>query len=265
MVNMSIPPKARVLLVVATLGRRPEYLVKTLTSIRTQGVAADIVIVAPTGDSRIVETARDFGAHFIPDPGSLTKAINQGVESRLPQHVYVNWLNDDDLLAPGSLALTTQLLDSNPEASVAYGACQYIDSEGRDLWVSRAGPWAERILSFGPDLIPQPGMLIRSSAWSEVGGLNETYDLAFDLDLLLRLRRIGPLVHTSEIVSAFRWHADSLTVEDRAKNIAESERAKRDSLSPTARKLAWIWEPPIRFLTYQAANEVQRRARRLAR
>jgi GT2 family glycosyltransferase len=262
---MSSVPEPRVLLVVATLGRRPEYLAETLTSIRSQGIPADIVIVAPKGDTRIVETARDFGAQLLPDPGSLTKAINRGVESRLPRHMYVNWLNDDDLLTPGSLALTTQLLDSHPEATVAYGACQYIDSEGRDLWVSRAGPWAERILSFGPDLIPQPGMLIRASAWAAVGGLNETYDLAFDLDLLLRLRRLGPLVATSKVVSAFRWHADSLTVEDRAKNIAESERAKRDSLSPMARKLAWIWEPPIRFLTYKAANEVQRRARRLAR
>jgi GT2 family glycosyltransferase len=262
---MSSTPEARVLLVVATLGRRPEYLTETLTSIRSQGISADIVIVAPVDAPGIEETAREFGARLIPDPGSLPKAINLGVDSRLPQHEYVNWLNDDDLLTPGSLALTSRLLDTNPRATVAYGACQYIDSAGRALWVSKAGPWAERILIFGPDLIPQPGMLVRASAWSEVGGLNETYELAFDLDLVLRLRRVGPLVHTPEVVSAFRWHADSLTVDDRAKNIAESERAKRDALSPVARKLVWIWEPPIRFLTHRAANEVQRRARRLAR
>lgn len=262
---MSSNPEARVLLVVATLGQRPEYLTETLTSIRFQGAPADIVIVAPVSAPGIEETARQFGARLIPDPGSLTKAINLGINSRLPQHEYVNWLNDDDLLTPGSLTLTTKLLDSHPRATVVYGACQYIDSAGRDLWVSKAGPWAERILTFGPDLIPQPGMLIRAHAWGEVGGLNETYELAFDLDLLLRLRRVGPFVHTSDIVSAFRWHADSLTVDDRAKNIAESERAKRDSLSPTAKKLAWIWEPPIRFLTHRAAHEVQRRARRLAR
>ena len=262
---MSVNGDPRVLLVVATLGRRPHYLRETLTSIRSQRVAADIVIVAPTQASDMNAMAEEFQARLLPDPGSLPAAINLGMQSRQDHHEYVNWLNDDDLLANDSLALTVNLLDSHSHATVAYGACQYIDSEGRNLWVSKAGPWAERILSFGPDLIPQPGMLVRATAWDQVGGLNETYELAFDLDLLLRLRRIGPLVSTPQVVSAFRWHADSLTVEDRSKNIAESERAKRDSLGPQVRKLAWVWEPPIRLATHIAAGAVQRRARRLAR
>ena len=45
----------------------------------------------------------------------------------------------------------------------------FLDDAGRPLWVSRAGRWAERILAWGPDLIPQPGMLVRRSAWDAVG------------------------------------------------------------------------------------------------
>lgn len=251
------------LIVVATLGRRPEYLPLTLRSIREQSVPADIVIVAPTGIAEVEEQAREVGATLLPDPGSLTAAINLGVEKGLTTHEYVNWLNDDDLLEPGSLAETTGILDEDPRAVVAFGSCRYIDQDGRELWISRAGAWAPRVLGWGPDLIPQPGMLVRSSAWRACGGLDESYRLAFDLDLLLRLREHGTLKATSAVVSSFRWHADSLTVDDRSTNIAESERAKRAQLGPVTRRLCWLWEAPVRVATRAAARSVNRRAGKL--
>jgi len=155
-------------------------------------------------------------------------------------------------------------LKENPNATVVFGSCRYIDEAGHELWVSKAGKWAPRILGWGPDLIPQPGMLMRTQAWRDVGGLDTSYLLAFDLDLLLKLKAKGPLLNTGTIVSCFRWHADSLTVDDRATNITESERAKRAALSPRARAWAWTWEPPVRLATKLAAREVQRRARRLS-
>ena len=258
------PLEAEVLLVVATLGRRPEFLRQTLASIRAQEVPSDIVIVAPLANESVQQAAGEFGARLLPDPGSLPAAINLGVGESPSTYSYVNWLNDDDLLEPGSLKLTTAALTANLRATVAFGACRYIDTAGRELWISKAGPWAPRILSWGPDLIPQPGMLVRAEAWRQVGGLDESFSFAFDLDLLLKLRKVGPLVDVGQVVSSFRWHADSLTVGDRRTNIAESERAKRQSLSPTARKFTWVWESPVRAATHLAANEVQRRARKSA-
>lgn len=257
-------PTPRVLLAVPTLGRRPALLERTLKSIITQSVPADVIVVGP--DSPNLRTAAEaHGARWIPDPGSQTKAINLGLAKAEPHHEFVNWLNDDDLLEPGSLEATTRALDQNPEATVAYGACRYIDEAGRELWVSRAGPWATRILSWGPDLIPQPGMLIRRAAWDQVGGVDESYRFAFDFDLLLKLKKIGPLVDVGQIVSSFLWHADSLTVGDRTTNLQESERAKRAALSPTARRFAWMWEGPVRMATRAAAWEVSRRAAKAER
>ena len=255
---------AEVLLVVPTLGRRPEFLRQTLTSIAEQNVPADVVLVAPTDLEHIHRAAEDFGARLLPDPGTLPGAINLGVQETLEGHLYVNWLNDDDLLTPGSLDATTAALRGNSSASVAFGACEYIDQNEQLLWVSRAGWWAPKVLSWGPDLIPQPGMLVRAEAWKEVGGLDTSYRLAFDLDLLLKLKKLGPMVNTGTTVSKFRWHADSLTVDDRNTNLAESERAKRSALGPWARRVAWMWEPPVRLGTRIAANEVQRRAMRLS-
>lgn len=254
----------RVLLVVATLGQRPEFLLQTLDSIRSQEVAADVVIVAPMSEPSVHEAAATFGCRVLPDPGSLTSAINLGSQELQAHHEYFNWLNDDDLLEPGSLKATVEALDANPKAVVAYGACRYIDPQGRQLWISQAGKWATRILGWGPDLIPQPGMLVRVTAWKAVGGVDQSYKLAFDLDLLLKLKKLGAFIDVQQIVSSFRWHPTSLTVDDRNTNIAESERAKRAALSPTARKFKWIWEAPVRVATRFAANEVQRRARKIS-
>lgn len=249
---------------VATLGKRVEYLRETLMSIRTQSVSSTIVIVAPTDNSEVEELAKEFDCLILPDPGNLPAAINAGVAQAWNGQDFVSWLNDDDLLEPGSLEATTRLLDAYPTCVCAYGACRYIDESGRELWVNRAGPWAERILSWGPDLIPQPGMLVRATAWREEGGVDESYRFAFDLDLLLRLRKHGQLRDTGVTVSSFRWHADSLTVGDRTQSLNESQRAKRASLSPTKRKMAWLWEKPVRGATRLAARQVSRRARRAA-
>lgn len=255
----------RVLVVVPTLGERLEYLRETLMSIRAQNVPTKVAIVVPVGNQGVADLGREFQCELVADPGSLPGAINKGVRESWGSEEFVTWLNDDDLLEPGSLAATMSLLERDPMSVCAYGACRYIDDNGRFLWLNKAGPWANRILSWGPDLIPQPGMLVRFTAWQSVGGLNEAYRFAFDLDLLLRLREHGRLSDTGVVVSSFRWHADSLTVGDRTQSLTESERAKRAAMHPTARKFAWLWEGPVRIATRIAARQVSARALRAQR
>ena len=248
-------------MVVPTLGTRPELLDQCLASIVGQSVPVEILLVAPEGSTVAADLAARHGASLLPDPGSLAAAINLGAASAGEHIEYLNWLGDDDLLEPESLARTVASLEANPQATVAYGACRYIDEGGQELWVSRAGPWATRILAWGPDLIPQPGMLVRRAAWNSVGGLDVSYKFAFDLDLLLKLKAIGPLLDVGEIVSSFRWHGDSLTVGDRTASLAESERARRASLGTLGRSCAWMWELPVRVATRAAARELHRRSK----
>ena len=69
----------------------------------------------------------------------MSAAVNLGLARATSRHQYGNWLGDDDLLTPGSVAATLKALDGNPEAVLAYGHCTYIDEDGRLLWVSKAG------------------------------------------------------------------------------------------------------------------------------
>ena len=253
---------ARVLIVIPTLGRRMGFLDETMRSIADQSVLADIVLVCPSGQGDLVDLAHRYGAQVLEDPGSQSAAINKGVAAAQLHHEFVNWLGDDDLLTPTSLADTTRSLDSSPEAVVAYGACDYIDESGSLLWTSNAGRWAPRILGWGPDLIPQPGMLVRTWAWRAAGGLDESLRFAFDLDLLLALRKYGSLVSTHSTVSCFRWHPDSLTVSDRSASLKESKEVKRRYLGKNSRRLAWTWETPVDIATHMAARRVTRAAQR---
>lgn len=250
-------------MVVPTLGNRPQLLRQCLASIVEQSIESTVVLVAPRENVDVKAIAGEFGAQLVADPGSLAAAINVGV-AHVPSHdvEYVNWIGDDDLLEAGSLQSTVEALDNALGSVLAFGACRYIDENGAELWVSKAGQWAPRILKWGPDLIPQPGMLVRRSAWEAVGGLDESFRFAFDLDLLLKLQVQGNFVDVGRVVSSFRWHGDSLTVGDRSTSLHESEVARRRALSPMARRLAWIWEGPVRVATRVAAGELHRRARR---
>jgi len=259
--------EARILMVIPTLGRRPEYLEQAVASIEQQGVLVTIVLVAPLDNPHVQELAARHGAQVVADPGSLPAAVNAGALYGLalePACAYVNWLGDDDLLEPGSLTRTLAALEGDGRAVLAFGSCRYIDGDGQELWISKAGPWAPRILKWGPDLIPQPGMLVRADAWNAVGGVDDSLKFAFDLDLLLKLQPLGRFIDVGEVVSSFRWHADSLTVGDRTQSLQESQTARRRALSPVARKCAWMWEGPVRLATRFAANEVSRRARKIS-
>lgn len=253
-----------VLIVIPTLGQRVDYLRQTLESIRNQQVEADITVVTPASAVAARSLAHEFNAKVIDDPGSLPAAINLGITEAGVQNRYVNWLGDDDLLTDQSLESTIGAFRANPRAVVAYGSCRYVDPQGKELWVSKAGKWADRILSWGPDLIPQPGMLIRKDAWNSVGGVDETLSHAFDLDLLLKLKKQGEITSVDQIVSCFRWHPDSLTVSDRSKSLNESEEVKRRYLSPRQNKLKWLWEQPVRVATRIAAQRLNKRAYRLS-
>jgi GT2 family glycosyltransferase len=251
---------APVLIVVPTLGRRLDFLEQTLHSISQQEPPADVVVVTPAGAAEARALAAAAGARTADDPGSLPAAINLGASLAGHEHEFVNWIGDDDLLEPGSLAATVGAMRRDRGIVVAYGACRYIDDEGRALWTSQAGRWAQRILPWGPDLIPQPGMLVRTDAWRAVGGVDESLRFAFDLDLLLKLRPLGRFADVGAVVSSFRWHPDSLTVSDRTASLDESEAVKRRYLSRGARRMSWTWEGPVRLATRAAAREVTRRA-----
>lgn len=251
---------APVVAIVPTLGQRLDTLEEALGSIATQRVRVRIVVVAPREAPGLAEVVERWGGELVEDPGSgLSAAMNAGLRAAAGERWYL-WLNDDDLLRPGGLAVLLELAQAHPDAPVVYGGCDYIDPQGRRFGANRAGRLAAFVLPWGPDLVPMPASLTSVEAARAAGGYDEALRYAMDFDLLLRLRRQGPFAATRQVVAAFRWHPTSLTVANRRASVREAEAVKRRYLPRMLRPVSWVWHLPVRAATFAAAWVVQRRA-----
>lgn len=254
---------ARILVVLPTLGQRLDTLEQTLSSIQAQSKTVNLrlAVVIPSNAIEARSLASSYGAILIDDPGTgISGAINAGIMSRNDEEFYA-WMGDDDLFRPNGLLLLQQLLDSDSEAIVAYGGCDYIDPSGRIITTSRAGKLAQFLLRWGPDLIPHPGSMIRMTALEEVGLFDENLKFAMDLDLFLRLQKHARFTCSTQTVSAFRWHPDSITVGNRRESSRESEYVKARHLPTMIRPLRFAWTLPVRWASAVAAQRLNKLAR----
>jgi cellulose synthase/poly-beta-1,6-N-acetylglucosamine synthase-like glycosyltransferase len=248
--------QARILVIIATLGEREEMLRQTLQSIVNQNIDLDIVFVCPLANKSTKNLADEYNAFRIDDPGGISAAVNAGINFAKLHHTYITWIGDDDLLAPDSLKNTTKALDESPDAVLAFGYCHYINSKGSHILTSRAGRFAPWLMTWGPDLIPLPGTLFRASALTKISGFDTSLKYAMDLDIFLRLRKIGRFINVKKVVSSFRWHETSATVSNRTASSSEAERVKRKYMPPAMRFFSVLWEKPIRVASRLAAERV---------
>jgi glycosyltransferase involved in cell wall biosynthesis len=251
------PKDARALIVIPTLGDRPDLLRQTLESIVNQKTKiVDTVVVCP-GGSPARKIAKEFGITVATDTGGgISSALNVGFRSAKPNHKYGGWMGDDDLLRPDSITATVGALDSDPNAVLAFGYCDYIDDRGHVIFKSRVGTLAPWIMRWGPNLLPLPGLLYRLSAAKKVGEYDESLKYTMDLDMWLRLRKHGRFINTHKTLGAFRWHATSTTVTNRKPSLTEAEIVKRRYLPKPLQFIAPLWEAPVRLATYVAARRV---------
>lgn len=253
---------SRVLMVVPTLGRRMPHLRLCLESITAQeGPEVDLVLVCPPS-AEVDELAAQHRGRVVPDPGGgMSPALNAGFAAATDGTRYVAWLGDDDLLSPGSLAATTAALDEHADASMAFGWCDYVDDAGAVIFSSRAGRWAARTIAFAPNLVPQPGSLMRLSDVQAVGGVDEGLTLSMDLDLFLRLRRRGRLVAVPQTLASFRWHPDSVTVQSEEASAEEADRVRMRylarPLAATYRVARWPGRWALRLVKWRVRHRAR--------
>ena len=243
-----------------TLGTRPDFLRQSLASIRLAG-SATIHIIAP--ESAKLVTVLDPSSYdaLIIDPGmGLSAAIDAGLRSFPSNIKYINWLGDDDLLTRGSLDHALSVLVGNPGTALVYGGCEYIDGGGKSLWLNKSGSFAKYLMRCGPQLIPQPGALMRRDSYEKIGGLDYQYKWAFDLDLMIRLSRVGKLQFTPQTLAKFRWHDGSLSVGGRIGSVVEASEIRIAALPKTLCPISSLWECPIRWAIMQAGRRLTLRS-----
>ena len=254
------------LIVLPTLGDRLEFLETALRSCRDLAglVPTTVAMVLPSGAVQARALGSQYGAVLIDDPGSgMADAVNAGLGARTSEEFYV-WVGDDDELVPQGVAALMEALGNRRSAVVAYGYCDYIDGTGSVIGRSKAGPFAAALLPWGPNLIPHPGTIVRLDALEAVGGFDSRLSYALDLDLFLKLQRVGDFITAPTVSARFRWHADSATVADRSSSTREAIIVKNRHLPAFLRPLSWMWNYPVAWASQVAAWAVTVRARKLS-
>ena len=249
-------PSPEIAIVVPTMGLRMDYLHQSLTSLRASGAGLLCIVSPKDVDLEELESAKLFDLRIDDAGDGLVSAINKAFVA-LPEHIkFISWLGDDDLVAKDSLYNARQVMESNPNVVAVVGICDYIGPRGERILTNRAGSLGVRILSWGPNLVPQPGSLFRRSAFNEIGCLDPEYPLAFDFDLFLKMRKIGDIEFLNQKIASFRWHGTSLSVSQRRLAVLEASRIRRRNRSKPVAMLSLVWEPAVIVFTLLLANVV---------
>jgi glycosyltransferase involved in cell wall biosynthesis len=241
-------------IIVATLGERIS-LKQTLKSITSQNIAdLEVKIVIPKGKAdylnQIATEANLKNYQLIEDGGrGLSAAINQGFSAE-GDFDFFGWINDDDELTTNSLSRSIKFLISNINKSAVIGNLGYLSSKSNKIITNKVSKINLIVSKIGPNVIPQPGSLIRKSALRNQPLLNENYKYAMDLDMWLRILVNGQIGIIKESQALMNWHSDSITISNRKKASIEAFQIRyRNAKNVLIKSLVVIFYIPTRFLS----------------
>lgn len=224
----------------------------------------EILVGTPEGKIEAVKAALPIGAKVVAEstePG-LAKKLDLLLRELSVECDIIGWLGDDDLLSEGSIAQSVAAFEKDSAVVMTYGGCDYIDAKGDVIFTNQSGEWASKILRFGPQLIPQPGSLMRRAAFEKTRGLSNEFALAFDFDLFLQLKNQGKFSYLNQTLAQFRWHPNSLSVKRRMRSATEASRVRRRHYNGLANLIWWLWEPFVILATWAAGKLVTLRTSR---
>jgi glycosyltransferase involved in cell wall biosynthesis len=241
-------------IIVATLGER-NTLKQTLKSIVVQNITdLEVKIVIPSRKrdylNQIATEANLKNYQIIEDEGKgLSAAINQGFSSE-GEFEFFGWINDDDELTTNSLIRSINFLISNSNKNAVIGSLGYLSSRSNKIMTNKISKINLIVSKIGPNIIPQPGSLIRKSAVSNQRLLNEKYKYAMDLDMWLRILRYGQIGIIRENQALMNWHSDSITISNRKKASIEAFQIRyRNAQNIIIKTLVVIFYIPTRILS----------------
>lgn len=238
----------RVSVVIPTY-RPGELLAQAIESALAQGVPdTEIVVVddASPAESRplLEELAGRYPIRLIrrEQNGGPAAGHNTGIGQA--QGEFVAFLEHDDLFLPGKLEKQLAALEAHPDWGACY--CGYVEvglkgeQTGAPETLRREG---DAVL---PELLARNFIsslslvVARRACLLEAGGLDETFSVAHDYDLWLRIAcsrwRIGPV---PERLLGYRRHEESWGARNQARCIEETLRALEKCRA--ARPDAWRW------------------------
>lgn len=144
------------------------------------------------------------------------RARNRGVE--LSTGELLAFLDADDLWDPTKVERQVSVLTQHPDALAAYCDHRIIDAKGKVTGPSgalaqpRTSGQLLRNLILGNFIISPSLMMMRRTAFEQVGGFDESLRQNDDYDLWMRVAANGPILYMLDTLVSYRRHGRNLYV-----------------------------------------------------
>lgn len=199
------------------------FLEETIRSVLLQGYLNLAYIIIDGGSSDgsvdIIRQYEPWLAYWISEKDrGQGHAINKGW-SRAEGDV-IAYLNSDDCYTPGAIAAAARAFHDHPEAGMVYGRAEVVDEQGSHMHTLRARPYEFKRLVVS-NIIPQPSAFFSQTVLSEVGYLDEDWEMIMDYEYFVRIGRKFPAINLPETLSKFRSHEVSKTNRQQEKDALE--------------------------------------------
>lgn len=219
---MSQVSQAPLISVIMPVYNAEKYVAQAIESILAQTVREFEFLILDDGSTdlslNILQSyaAKDARIH-------LTSGSNQGVSRARNQMLakaqgeFIAVMDADDVAYPKRFALQVAFLRQNPNIVCVGGCHDIIDERGRLLTYLSLPLTDEEIQQaalVGHGSICHPCAMIRRDAMLQVGGYDEQFVSAHDLDLWLKLGELGKLANLKDAVLQYRLHSRSVSGRD---------------------------------------------------
>lgn len=145
---------------------------------------------------------------------------------------FVLFLDADDRLLPRAIEHHLAVMGQHSEAVMVFGSNHVISTEGALIGKSIVPDQDVTLEDFAMTVTPCPSQcLYRRSAVQRIGGMNETLRPGDEIDLNMRLARLGKIISYPEFVMEYRRHPNQGT-KNRFTNSSAHLRALELNIGP---------------------------------
>ena len=197
-----------------------QFIAEAVESILTQSFEDFEFIIINDGSTdatqQIIESYDDKRIVMVKQENrGLTKSLNIALQMARSQ--FVARQDADDVSLPSRLDKQVEYLHSHPEVVLLGTGITQIDEHGRMLgnYIYPREHYAlrRRLYRTGNPL-PHSTLMFRSDAVRKIGGYNELFLKAQDVDLILRVMEHHRISSIPEPLVKLRYRTDSVSVED---------------------------------------------------
>jgi len=190
------------------------YIEETIQSIQNQSYTniEHIVIDGGSTDGTL-EILKKYEGRISwisePDHGQ-SDAINKGWKRAKGE--IIAYLNADDTYTPDAVMTAVSYLNEHSDVDLVYGDGILTDENGKFIRTYRAGEFSMRDLIYCRDNILQPALFFRKAVYDLIGGIDESLNLAMDLDYWIRAGLLFRIAYIPRPLAVAKIYRDAKSV-----------------------------------------------------